>query len=127
MSNRSEQVDQFIKTLEHPLKEEIEKVRSIILDSDEQITEHIKWNAPSFCYQGEDRVTFRLHPADHIQLVLHRGAKVKDSKDFLYEDSTGLLEWVAKDRAVVTLVDMQDVEAKSTALSKAISQWVRST
>jgi hypothetical protein len=127
MANHTEEVDRFMKNLEHPLKEEIEVLRDIILNSDERITEHIKWNAPSFGYRGEDRVTFNLHPSGRIQLVFHRGAKVKDSKDFVFEDETGLLEWVASDRAVVMFHDMQDVEAKKPAFIKLVNQWMEST
>ena len=101
-------------------------VREIILNSDAQITEHIKWNAPSFCYQGEDRVTFRLFPAtDRIQLVFHRGAKAKESPDFAFQDETGLLKWVAKDRATVTFHNMNEVQANSTALKTLVSRWMR--
>ena len=51
--------------------------------------EHVKWNAPSFCYAGVDRVTFRLQPGNRLQLVLHRGAKVRDdAADFRFEDPT---------------------------------------
>jgi len=127
MSNRTDEVNQFLKKLEHPLKEEIEKVRAIILDSNKQITEHIKWNAPSFCYKGADRVTFHLHAEDRIQLIFHRGAKVKDSKDFVFKDSTGLLEWVDRDRAVVKLHEMKEVKAKKAALVKVVNQWMKST
>ncbi len=127
MPNQAEEVNQFLKRLKHPLKEEIEKVRAIILDSNKQITEHIKWNAPSFCYMGDDRVTFHLHAKDRIQLIFHRGAKAKDSKGFSFEDSTGLLEWVARDRAVVKLHDMNDVKAKKAALVKVVNQWMKST
>ena len=63
--------------LDHSLKDGIERLRAAILDSNDRITEHIKWNAPSFCYAGEDRVTFRLYPEDRVQLIFHRGAKVK--------------------------------------------------
>ena len=125
MSNRSEEVDQFIKDLEHPLKEEIAQMRAIILDSDEQITEHIKWNAPSFCYNGVDRLTFNLHARDRIQLIFHRGAKVKDSTGFVFDDSTGLLEWAAPDRALLTIQDKQDLEAKKAALVNIVSQWIK--
>ena len=48
--------------LDHPLKQQIEQLRAAILGSNERITEHGKWNAPSFRYASEDRVTFRLHP-----------------------------------------------------------------
>jgi hypothetical protein len=56
MPNESSEVREFISELSHPLKAGIEDVRAI-LASDDGITEHIKWNAPSFCWEGEDRVT----------------------------------------------------------------------
>ena len=37
-----------------------------ILDSSDDITKHVKWNAPSFRYAGEDRATFRLFPEDRV-------------------------------------------------------------
>ena len=108
--------------LDHPLKEEIERLRSAILDSNDNITEHIKWKAPSFCYAGEDRVTFRLYPEDRAQLVFHRGAKIKgDAAEFAFEDDTGLLRWVAGDRAVVAL---RDAEARRRNLVEVVNRWV---
>lgn len=114
-----------METLEHPLKEGVQQLRVAILRSNEQITEHVKWKAPSFCYEGEDRVTFRLHPGDRIQLIFHRGAKVRgDSDEFVFEDSTGLLKWPAQDRAVVALQDMSDVEIKQAGIVRLVNQWV---
>src|SRR5215211_753420 len=127
MPNRPQEVDRFISGLDHPLKEEVERLRTAILDSNDEITEHIKWNAPSFCYAGEDRVTFRLYPEDRVQLVFHRGAKVKsDAGDFEFDDDTGLLRWVADDRAVVALRDVKDVEAKQASLVDVVNRWVLS-
>ena len=127
MLNRSEEVNQFIDKLEHPLKAEIEQVRAIILGLDDQITEHIKWNAPSFCYEGEDRLTFNLHSKDQLLLVFHRGAKKRQDNDFKFEDSTGLLKWASNDRATLTLGDMEDVEAKQPALEAIVRKWMKST
>jgi len=62
VSNRTQEVDRFIERLDHLLKEGIERLRSAILDPNNRITEHVKWNAPSYRYSGEDRLTFRLHP-----------------------------------------------------------------
>ena len=124
MPNRSPEVDRFMEELDHPLKGGIERLRAAILDSNDRITEHIKWKAPSFCYAGEDRVTFRLYPEDRAQLVFHRGAKVKgDAADFAFEDDTGLLRWVANDRAVVALRDAEDVEAVE-AVVEVVNRWV---
>jgi hypothetical protein len=125
MPNRSQEVDRFMERLNHPLKEGVEHLRAAILDSNDRITEHIKWNAPSFCYAGEDRVTFRLYPEDRVQLVFHRGAKAKgDAEDFAFEDDTGLLRWVADDRAVVALRDVKDAEAKLPGLVDVVNRWV---
>ena len=127
MPNQTEVVDKFMGKLEHPLKAEIEDVRAVILGADENISEHIKWNAPSFCYAGEDRVTFNLHSSKQIQLIFHRGAKGREDQDFTFEDSTGLLKWVAADRASLILLDKQDVEAKKPALQELVVQWMKST
>jgi hypothetical protein len=125
MPNRSPEVDRFMAGLNHPLKEEIEQLRAAILNSNDAITEHIKWKAPSFCYADEDRVTFRLYPEDRVQLVFHRGAKVKDdAANFAFDDHTGLLRWVANDRAVVALQDVEDVEAKRADLVEVVNRWV---
>jgi hypothetical protein len=122
MSNRSREVDRFMERLDHPLKEEVERLRTAILDSNDRIMEHIKWNAPSFFYAGEDRVTFRLHPEDRVQLVFHRGAKAKsDAGEFAFEDDTGLLRWVADDRAVVAL---RDAGARQRDLVEIVNRWV---
>ena len=122
MTNRSPQVDRFMAALNHPLKEVIEQRRAAILNSNEAITEHIKWKAPSLCYAGQDRVTFRFYPAERAQLILHRGAKVKgDAADFGLEEDTGLLRWVAADRAVVAL---REAEARQRDLVEIVNRWV---
>ena len=106
---------------------EIEAVRKIILSADDKITEHIKWNVPSFCYNGDDRITFNLHAKQGIQLIFHRGAKVKDSKDLEFNDDTGLLEWKAKDRAILSFTDLADIKSKSAKLKKLVRKWVKAT
>lgn len=66
-----EQVIEFLNNVEHPLKKEMEEVRKIILSTNEHITEHIKWNAPSFSFNNEDRVTFNLQGKGFFRLVFH--------------------------------------------------------
>ncbi|WP_338452689.1 DUF1801 domain-containing protein [Niallia oryzisoli] len=121
-----EQVAEFISNLEHPLKEEIAMVRKIILSTDKKITEHIKWNAPSFCYEGEDRITFNLHGKGFFRLVFHCGAKVKDrnTNEQLIIDTSGLLEWKAVDRAMMKFTDKKDINAKEEKLKEIITKWL---
>ncbi|CAA9286510.1 MAG: hypothetical protein AVDCRST_MAG77-4803 [uncultured Chloroflexi bacterium] len=122
-----ESVVEFLAQLEHPLKADIEAVRAVILTANDGITEHVKWNAPSFCFEGDDRVTMRLQPGNRLDLIFHRGAKVKDATDFAFVDGTGLMKWVTADRAVVSLKSAHDITAHRDALADLVDRWVRST
>ena len=125
--NGPEQVAKFMNDLEHPLKEEIEIVRNIILSTDDKITEHIKWNAPSFCYEGEDRMTFNLNGKGFFRLVFHCGAKVKERKSNkpLIIDPSGILEWKAADRAIIKFTDKNDVKVNEEKLKEVITKWLK--
>lgn len=118
-------VDAFLRDLEHARKDEIEAVRAIIRTADKKLVEKIKWNAPSYGY-GDDRITFRLQPKDQVQLVFHRGAK-KRVDEFRFDDATHLLQWVAEDRAVVTFTGADDIRAKKTKLTKLVKAWMQAT
>lgn len=123
-----EQVMAFLETLEHPLKREIEALRTIILSASERLTEHIKWNAPSFCVEDEDRITFKLFPPKNIQLIFHRGAKVKEQpQDRLIADPHALLKWAANDRAVATFTHMDEIRSQEKALTEVIHKWLDAT
>lgn len=122
-----EQVVEYLHHLEHPLKAEIEEVRSFILSVDDQITEQIKWNAPSFCVQGEDRITLNLQGKGFFRIIFHCGAKVQthDIKGVLPEDT--LLEWASNDRAIVKILNLYDLEEKKEQLREVIVRWIEAT
>jgi uncharacterized protein YdeI (YjbR/CyaY-like superfamily) len=128
-SRTKNQVDEFLNNLDHPLKKEIEQVRRIILETGNDLTEHIKWNAPSFCHNGEDRITFNLHGKNSFRLIFHRGAKVKDkkTKERLFEDHTELLTWASPDRAIAEFDNMDDVNSKRAALKNIVRTWLERT
>ncbi len=119
------EVDEFLATLEHPRKAEIEAVRAILLGADARIHESIKWNAPSFS-TTEHFATFNLRPKDAVQVVLHFGARVRArSPEISIYDPSGMLKWVAKDRCIVVLMDMKEIESKKGALRSIVKQWIR--
>lgn len=119
------EVTTFMKVLKHPLKAEIEEVRKIILNTHKDLEENIKWNGPNFHFNGEDRITMRIQPPPHLQLIFHRGAKVSaKSKQRLIDDISGLLDWKASDRAVLTLKSMEEVVAKKKQLKEIILKWL---
>mgnify|MGYP006057680267 CR=1 FL=1 len=125
----SEQVSAYMNESKHILKNELEIVRNIILGADKKITEHIKWNAPSFCFNCEDRITFNLSKKDCIQLIFHRGAKVKEVKGDkpILDDATGLLTWVSNDRAIAKFFSAQEINEKKEKLKKIVKQWIKIT
>ena len=121
------QVAAFMNKLEHPLKRAIEETRVIIMDAEPSLTEHIKWNAPSFQYKQEDRITFNLQGKGFIRLIFHCGAKASKERGLRarIEDPAGLLEWAADDRAIVRLHDMDDVRAKAGPLAALVAMWLQ--
>ena len=124
MTNRSVEVERYLTALEHPMKSGVQRLRSAILDSDAGISECIKWNAPSFRYDGADRVTFRLHPRGQCQLVFHCGARSRG--EFRFDDPSGLLVWRGPDRAVVSFADEAAITAQQDAVVDLVNAWVRS-
>ncbi|MEZ4647714.1 MAG: DUF1801 domain-containing protein [Candidatus Eisenbacteria bacterium] len=124
-SGRTVDVDAYMHALKHARKEDVEALRAIIRGADGKLVERIKWNAPSYGYD-DDRVTFRLQPKDIVQLIFHRGAK-KRTDAFEFEDETGLLEWLAEDRAVVTFESGADIRSKKAKLKKLVVRWMKAT
>ena len=125
MPNPTPDVDRFMAELDHPLKEGVDELRRVILAADPGITEHVKWNAPSFRYAGEDRVTFQLRRPDRIQLVFHRGVRVRtDSAAFVFEDPTGLMRWATPDRGILTFSDLAGIESRTAAVGDLVGRWV---
>lgn len=120
------QVEEYLQNLVHPLKREIEEVRRIVLGTDREFSEHVKWNAPSFCFHDDDRITFNLHGNGFFRLVLHRGAKAKESINVkrYFEDVQGLMEWVTNDRATIKFTNIKDVEVKRELLKEVVRRWV---
>ena len=75
MSAKQPTVEDFLTNLDHPRLEDIRRIRTALVAGDAELSERIKWNAPSFGHDGNDRVTFRLQPGDRFEVVLHRGVQ----------------------------------------------------
>lgn len=127
-SSDQQQVTDHIQKLEPALRDVLETLRKIILTTDKEIGERIKWNNPAFYYTGKmkpfdpkeyksDIAVFNLHKG-RIMLVFPSGAKVNDN--------SGLLEGDYKDgRRTVTFKDMKDAKSKEKDLKNVIQEWIR--
>ncbi len=123
-----EEVSEHIAKLSPEIASTVETIRQIILDTDKQIAEQIKWNNPSFYYSGvikpfdpkeykRDLIVMNLHKG-RIMLVFPSGAKV--------HDTSGLLEGDYKDgRRLTVFKDLDDVKAKKKALQHVIKEWLK--
>lgn len=117
----------YLENLEHPRKPEILALCEIIRAAGPDMTEQVKWNAPSFCADGDDRITLRINPPKVLQIIFHRGAKKKDNAGFTFSDPTGLLKFAAPDRAILAIDDPDDLENKRAAISKLVPLWIAAT
>lgn len=129
MAKAPASVEAFLANLEHPLKDGILALRKTILGANSEITEQIKWNAPSFCQGGDDRITFRIPPKGkaEVQLIFHRGVKAKDTTNFKFVDPSGLVQWAAPDRGIVTFKKADDIAARAPDLVKLVQAWLEAT
>jgi len=117
-------VAEFLATLVHPQKAEIELLREIILSADRSISDGIKWNSPSY-KTTEWFATTNLREKKGTAVILHFGAKKRDIKPRdQIADPEGMLKWLADDRAMVAFADVADLRAKRKTFTKVIQQWI---
>lgn len=118
-------VDIFMEKLDHPYKDAVNRLRTLIKGINVEICEEIKWNAPSYKL-ADHFATFKLHPTKTIQIVLHRGAKPKPlDKAFMLDDQHNILKWVAADRCVITLNSSKQATDLEIEVCKLISEWIK--
>lgn len=124
-TDTSQAVDAFMAQLQHPCKEEIQALRSVILAADASVQEGIKWNAPSF-RTSEYFATMHLRAKAGVSVILHLGAKARalPSGGVAIDDRAGLLQWLAPDRAAVQFADMAVVRARRLEFQALLRQWV---
>jgi hypothetical protein len=116
-----EQVINYMMSLKHPLKAEMEEIRKIIKGADKRIGERIKWNAPSY-YYIQDMITFGpARPGspngDKLLLVFHHPSIVKIK--------SALLQGDYKDRRLAYFESMREIKSNKKELVRIITELVR--
>lgn len=127
-ASEPDKVDAYMQKLKHPLADVVEALRRIILSTDSEIGEEIKWNAPTFFYAGEMKpsdpkeykrylIVFNLFQKDCIRLVFPSGAKIKDTSGLLQGD-------YADGRRLAFFHNMEEVRSQTKTLQQAIRKWL---
>lgn len=114
MSN-TEKVAEFMAKLEHPLKDEMEAVRLIIVNASPKIEENIKWGGPSFFYK-EELATFNPRIKNYVALIFHKGELLNIKSDFLEEASKG--------KVYAKFYSMDQVTENKGLLEEMVNTWV---
>lgn len=113
--NDTEKVEAYMDALNHPLKKEVEAVRSIIKNANPKLNERIKWNVPSYYYM-DDIVTFGPLRSEKILLVFHH--------PFVVKVKSKLLEGDYKDRRLVYLDSMNAIKENKKELEQIINEII---
>jgi len=127
-ASEPDKVDAYMQKLKHPLAEALEALRKVILSTDSEIGEEIKWNAPTFFYAGEMKpsdpkkyeryiIVSNLYQKDCIRLVFPSGAKINDSSGFLQGD-------YADGRRLALFHNLEEVKSQTKPLQQAIKKWL---
>jgi uncharacterized protein YdhG (YjbR/CyaY superfamily) len=72
---KRKEVDAWFARYEYPMKDVVQRVREIVLSADPRIDECIKWQAPTFTFQG-NLASFFPKSKKHASLMFHLGARI---------------------------------------------------
>ncbi len=110
------EVAEYMKKLKHPLKAEVEALRTVIIGTSKKLSERIKWNGPSYYYK-EDLLTFSLHAKDRICLAFHHKSIISIPSPLLTGDF--------KDRRLMFLRDAAEVKKASKEIRRIVRELVK--
>lgn len=122
-------VSELVNCLPEGKRQIAEALRQIIRSEVSNLEELVKWNAPSYALDGQDRLTFNFQGASGVRLVFHCGLTRKENRGAppLFIDETGLLEWVSDIRAIARFAAREDVDARRAELAALIIRWLAET
>lgn len=122
---KAQTVEQLLSLLDHPDIDLINQVRGLIKNAEPALAEGVKWNAPSYALDGNDIITFNLRSYGPVSLIFHTGPKGKDTKtgQRLFEDTSGLIEWVADKRFVLKIGDGRFRQTHAAEITHLVQTW----
>jgi uncharacterized protein YdhG (YjbR/CyaY superfamily) len=113
MAKRKE-VDSWFKTYENPMKAVVQKVREIILAADPRIDECIKWQAPTFTYEG-NMASFFPKSKQHASLMFHQGANIPGTHPRLEGDTAS--------GRVLKLTSVEEATTAKQEIEAIVKSW----
>lgn len=123
-------VDEFLGDQSEDKRAQIQALRKIVLSSEPSLTENIKWNAPNYVFNGEDRITFNtMNKEGTVKLILHMGASKEEDKKAkpTMTDDSGLVAWNSNIRGTLTFADIHEVHDQQEQVATIVVKWLALT
>jgi hypothetical protein len=127
MADRYRTVDEFLAAQTPARRDEVEAMRTIVLDTAPELTEIVKWNSPDYTLDGVDRLTINAAGSGPVRLILHFGterAEDTSAAPTFAGDPDDLLTWHSNIRASLALPASDELEAKRPAMAAVIRAWL---
>jgi hypothetical protein len=114
-------VNEWFATYENPMKAVVMRVRDIVLGADERVDECIKWQAPTFVFEG-NIASFFPKSKQHASLMFHDGASIPGKHPRL--EGSAEKGRVLK---IASLAEAEEAKAEIEAIVRAWCAWKGAT
>ena len=111
---KSKEVDAWFERYQNPMKPVVERIREIVLAADRRIDECIKWQAPTFIYQG-NLASFFPKSKQHASLMFHTGAHIPGKHS--------LLTGGGDTSRVMKLATVAEANAAKRDITRIVKAW----
>jgi len=109
------EVDVWMARYDNPMKDVVERVRRIMLAADDRVGECIKWQAPTFVYQG-NIASFFPKAKQHATLMFHHGATIPG--DFPHLEGDG------EQARSMSFDTVEEAEERRDELTAIVHAWI---
>lgn len=110
-----DEVDLWMGHYDNPMKDVVQRLRHIILASDDRIDETLKWNTPTFTYKGNLASVFPKS-THYATLMFHHGALIPGH--FPHFIGHG------PEARVMKVVSIAEAEERRDELTAIVAAWI---
>ncbi|MGC4175106.1 DUF1801 domain-containing protein [Demequina sp.] len=111
----SPEVDTWMTRYDNPMRDVVQRLRQIMLQSDERLDECIKWQTPTFVYKGY-LASFYPKPTAVATLVFHAGRAIPGTFPSL--------EPAGHEGLALRVVSIAEAEEHREELERIVSAWI---
>ena len=111
----SPEVDTWLTRYDNPMRDVVQRVRQIMLQSDDRLDECIKWQTPTFVYKGY-LASFYPKPTSVATLIFHSGRAIPGNFPHL--------EAAGHDGLALRVVSIAEAEERRDELGRIVAAWI---